>query len=238
MSRQRDRDRSSSALPKPRQLPRVTYEEVAQATYGTSESEILNQWFGDLSPTSASANDVAIAADGSLVAFNYRLTGIGLDPTALSSQRANWEQLGQLLFRFDRSMQWLIGDWLLHGEHNNWGKHEDIAAELGLDVKTLYDYRYVARHVEFSVRTEKLSFGHHKLVAQLEPSAQRHWLEKAVAGDFDAVAGLNAVLVDQAPAPGNGGAARCCASRRNALRTQPAPDRPRNDPPKMEPPFR
>lgn len=190
MSRQRDRDRSSSALPKPRQLPRVTYEEVAQATYGTSESEILNQWFGDLSPTSASANDVAIAADGSLVAFNYRLTGIGLDPTALSSQRANWEQLGQLLFRFDRSMQWLIGDWLLHGEHNNWGKHEDIAAELGLEVKTLYDYRYVARHVEFSVRTEKLSFGHHKLVAQLEPSAQRHWLEKAVAGDFDAVAGL------------------------------------------------
>ena len=188
MSRGRDRNRSKRALPALRKLPRVSYEEVAQATFGSSESEALSQWFGDLSPA-VGATGVAIAADGSLVAFDYRLTGIGLDPNALSGQRADWERLGQLLFRFDRSLQWLIGDWLLQGENNRWGKHEEIAAELGLQVKTLYDYRYVARHVDFSVRTELLSFGHHKLVAQLEPSLQRRWLKRAAAGDGDAVSG-------------------------------------------------
>lgn len=185
MSRARDRDRSKRALPG---LPRVSYEEVAQATFGNSESEMLSRWFGDLSPAASAANGVAIAADGSLVAFDYRLTGIGLDPQALSSRRADWERLGQLLFRFDRSLQWLIGDWLLQGEDNKWGRHEAIAAELGLQVKTLYDYRYVARHVDFSVRTDKLSFGHHKLVAQLEPSQQRRWLHLAAAGDHDSTA--------------------------------------------------
>ena len=185
MSRQRDRDRSKPALPGLRKLPRVSYEEVARATFGTSESEVLSQWFGDLSPAAANGDGVAIAADGALVAFDYRLTGIGLDPNALSGQRADWERLGQLLFRFDRSMQWLIGDWLLQGEGNKWGQHEEIAAELGLQVKTLYDYRYVARHVRFSVRTELLSFGHHKLVAQLEPSQQQRWLQRAVSGDAD-----------------------------------------------------
>ena len=180
MSRGRDRDRSKRALAS---LPSVSYEEVAQATFGSSESAMLSRFFGDLNPA---ASRIAIAADGSLVAFDYRLTGVGLDPEALSSQRANWERLGQLLFRFDRSLQWLIGDWLLQGEDNKWGRHEEIAAELGLQVKTLYDYRYVARHVNFSVRTEKLSFGHHKLVAQLEPAQQRRWLKRAADGDFAA----------------------------------------------------
>lgn len=189
MSRQRDRDRSKRALPALKRLPRVSYDEVARATFGSSESEMLSRWFGDLSPAASAADGVAIAADGSLVAFDYRLTGVGLDPKALSSQRADWERLGQLLFRFDRSMQWLIGDWLLQGEDKRWGQHEDIAAELGLQVKTLYDYRYVARQVDFSVRTEKLSFGHHKLVAQLEPSRQRHWLQRAASGDFDSATG-------------------------------------------------
>lgn len=186
MSRQRGRDRSKRALPALRKLPRVTYEEVAQATFGTAEGDMLSRSFGDLSPA---ADGVAIADDGSLMAFDYRLTGIGLDPGALSGRRADWERLGRLLFRFDRSMQWLIGDWLLQGEDNKWGRHEEIAAELGLQVKTLYDYRYVARHVDFSVRTDKLSFGHHKLVAQLAPSLQRRWLQMATAGDSDPASG-------------------------------------------------
>ena len=185
MSRQRDRDRTKRALPALKRLPRVSYDEVARATFGSAESEMLNRWFGDFSRAGSAAGGVAIAADGSLVAFDYRLTGVGLDPKALSSRRADWERLGQLLFRFDRSMQWLIGDWLLQGEDKRWGQHEDIATELGLQVKTLYDYRYVARQVDFSVRTETLSFGHHKLVAHLEPSLQQHWLQRAAAGDSD-----------------------------------------------------
>ena len=117
--------------------------------------------------------------------YDYRLTGVGLDPNTLSDNKDHWEQLGRLLFRLDHSIQWLIGDWLLHGESNQWGKHEEIADKLGYEVKTLYDYRYVARNVHFSVRTEKLSFGHHKLVAHLQTKEQVQWLRTAAAGDID-----------------------------------------------------
>ncbi len=189
MSSRRNRDRSKSALPKLDHLPRVSYEEVAQATYGRTESEIVNQWFGDISPGQLNALDVQVGRDGAIAAYDYRLTGIGLDPNALAADRQSWQRLGALLFRFDRSMQWLIGDWLLQGERNNWGQHDAIARRLGYDVKTLYDYRYVARHVDFSVRTEKLSFGHHKLVAHLDADQQRRWLARAVKGDRDLQSG-------------------------------------------------
>jgi len=189
MSSRRNRDRSKSALPKLETLPRVSYEEVASATYGQADSEIVNQWFGDISPSNLASIGIAVGMDGAIAAYDYRLTGVGLDPAALASDRANWEQLGQLLFRFDRSLQWLIGDWLLQGEDNNWGRHDEIAAELGYEVRTLYDYRYVARNVEFSVRTENLSFGHHKLVAHLEREQQEFWLGRAVQGDFDSATG-------------------------------------------------
>lgn len=188
MSSRRNRDRSKSALPKLDRLPRVSYEEVARATYGTSENEMLDQWFGDIQPGQLNALDIKVGQDGAIAAYDYRLTGIGLDPASLAGDQQNWQRLGELLFRFDRSMQWLLGDWLLQGERNNWGKHEFIAEQLGYDVKTLYDYRYVARNVDFSVRTEKLSFGHHKLVAQLDADQQRSWLERALKGDYDAVA--------------------------------------------------
>ena len=185
MSSRRNRDRSKSALPKLDQLPRVSYEEVADATFGKTDREMVNQWFGDLSPAELSETQVEMGDDGSVRAYDYRLTGVGLDPALLAGEKSQWQRLGQLLARLDHSIQWLIGDWLLHGEANNWGKHEEIADELGYEVKTLYDYRYVARHVHFSVRTENLTFGHHKLVAHLEASEQQRWLALAAAGDTD-----------------------------------------------------
>ena len=185
MSSRRNRDRSKTALPKLSNLPRVSYEEVANATYGKGEGEIVNQWFGDISPSSLRDTEIEVVEDGSIYAYEYRLTGVGLDPEAMAVEKGSWEQLGQLLFRLDRSIQWLIGDWLVHGEVNKWGRHEEIADQLGYEVKTLYDYRYVARNVHFSVRTENLTFGHHKLVAHLETPEQRHWLDMAASGDTD-----------------------------------------------------
>ncbi len=190
MSSRRNRDRSKAALPKLEDLPRVSYEEVAGATFGQSASEPVNQWFGDIEATSLAAAELAVGGDGAIRAYEYRLTGLGIDPTSVSKDKRNWELLGQFLFRLDHSIQWLIGDWLLQGETNQWGKHEEIAQALDYEVKTLYDYRYVARNVHFSVRTEKLSFGHHKLVAHLETEQQGRWLSKAANGDIDGETGL------------------------------------------------
>ena len=189
MSSRRNRDRSKTALAKLEELPPVSYEEVAQATYGHSDSEIIKQFFGESASAGGGESAIEVIGDGSLRAFDYRLTGVGLDPAALPSERSQWEQLGQLLFRFDHSLQWLIGDWLLQGESNHWGQHEQIADELGYQVKTLYDYRYVARNVPFGLRSDALSFGHHKLVAHLDAARQERWLAKAAAGDRDAATG-------------------------------------------------
>lgn len=189
MSSRRNRDRSKAALPKVDKLPVVSYEEVAKATYGKTDREMVNQWFGDIAPEDLKESEIEVSDDGSIRVHDYRLTGVGLDPARLAGDRDKWQRLGQMLFRLDHSMQWLIGDWLLQGEANNWGRHDRIAEALGYEVKTLYDYRYVARNVPFSVRTENLSFGHHKLVAHLDPAEQRHWLDAAEAGDADAAAG-------------------------------------------------
>ena len=90
-----------------------------------------------------------------------------------------WQRVGDVLKRLDASIQWLIGDWFAYGEQV-WGQtYDQVSEATGYEIKTLYDYAYVAKNVDFSVRTEKLTFGHHKLVARLEPEEQRRWLEYA-----------------------------------------------------------
>lgn len=183
MSNRRNRNRDEkSALSR---LPKIPYEEAANATYGTTNNEVVNQWFGDIDPSTLQESGIEVRDDGTIYAYDFNMTEVGLDPENLSLNQENWQQLGQLLFRFDKSIQWLIGDWLTYGENNKWGETEEIANEMGYEVKTLYDYKYVAQNVNFSVRTENLSFGHHKLVASLDPEEQQFWLQKAEYGDVD-----------------------------------------------------
>jgi hypothetical protein len=185
MSNRRNRDRDKGSLRNLQDLPKVSYEEAANATYGGRKNEAVNQWFGDIDPSTITESGIQVAADGALRAYDFRMTEIGLDPENMSLDEENWKQLGQVLFRFDKSIQWLIGDWLLYGENNKWGEMLKIAEEMGYEVATLYDYKYVAQHVNFSVRTENLSFGHHKLVSKLDAEQQQYWLEKAAYGDVD-----------------------------------------------------
>lgn len=186
MSNRRNRDRSKGVFRnRVEKLPTVSYEDAANATYGNRNEEIVNQWFGDIDPSTIDESGIEIADDGAINAYEFRMTGIGIDPESRSLDEEKWKQLGDLLFRFDRSIQWLIGDWLAYGETNKWGETEEIAKEFGYEVKTLYDYTYVAKSVPFSVRTENLSFGHHKLVSKMSTDEQKFWLEKADYGDYD-----------------------------------------------------
>ncbi len=73
-----------------------------------------------------------------------------------------------------------MGDWLLYGT-GRWGEMYVAAAKAtGYDPKSLRNYRYVASRVSVSLRKDNLTFGHHALVASLEPNAQRTWLERAI----------------------------------------------------------
>ncbi|MFN9820374.1 MAG: hypothetical protein ACK56K_06735 [Akkermansiaceae bacterium] len=91
-----------------------------------------------------------------------------------------WEKLGEKLGDTERSIGFMIGDWINYAE-NKWGeKYNEAIAATGLEYQTLLNYAYVARRVQISVRTENLPFYHHQVVAKLkDPEEQKHWLTQA-----------------------------------------------------------
>jgi hypothetical protein len=90
-----------------------------------------------------------------------------------------WQTLGDYLANLNTSIQWLIGDWLVHGENQRYGSAKELAERLGRTDGSLHQYAYVARRIEFSIRIENLSFGHHQVVASMDTQSQTQWLEKA-----------------------------------------------------------
>jgi hypothetical protein len=142
---------------------------------------------------------LAVAEDGSIQLGLFTLTAKGLiTETGVSFDE--WQQLGKILQRFEASIQWLIGDWMAYGERV-WGQtYEQVAEETGYNVKSLYQYAWVSRNVDFSIRIENLSFGHHVLVAGLEPEQQRQWLEYALSGDLS-ISQLRQAMTVSPPTP-------------------------------------
>jgi len=128
------------------------------------------------------ADRTPVVRDNSIVVGNFKLTGIGLSVVeeGASITDNDMRQLGSVLRRLEGSLQWLIGDWVVCGDDIYWGQLEQFAQELGFEYATIRDYAYVARNVDLSVRTDKLSFGHHKLVTALPPDKQELFLTQAV----------------------------------------------------------
>lgn len=108
----------------------------------------------------------------------FRLTGCGLE-IGSDPRESDWRELGEFIFSLEGAIQWIIGDWLACGENHKWGDTAAIAASLGRETKTLYEYTYVARSVRFSIRMENLKFGHHQLVAAMNEDDQRAALTHA-----------------------------------------------------------
>lgn len=128
-------------------------------------------------------NALVPAADGTMRFRDYILTRRGLMMTGEVDTEA-WEQLGQLLFSLEGAIQFLIGDWLLQAERQYGYTYKQIAEHFGRDVETMYTYVWVCKNVNFSTRIEKLSFGHHRLVAGLPEDRQRELLEQAAERDL------------------------------------------------------
>jgi hypothetical protein len=147
-------------------------EEDRSRPYGGLPSDLLQELQASQNTAlSLSSNDIRIGA------FVWKPTGMILDGKATFE---DWQETGRILRKLDESIQWLLGDWIVMGEAYEYGERVAFAESIGFNVKTLDDYAYVARHVNFSVRTEKLSFGHHKLVASLpDIDEQERWLSAA-----------------------------------------------------------
>lgn len=125
------------------------------------------------------ANALIALGDGSMQFGNYTLTTRGLIGGE-DAEPEQWQLLGNLLQKLEGAIQWLIGDWVLQAERKWGATYETVAEKTGYAYDTLKDYAYVARNVEMSVRTDQLSFGHHKLVAAMPVDEQRAWLDWAL----------------------------------------------------------
>lgn len=90
-----------------------------------------------------------------------------------------WQSLGATLQAMGRNWQWWVGDWLNYGESRYGEKYSQAIELFPVELGTLQNCSYVAGRVETSLRSEVLSWSHHKNVAKLEPKEQKRWLKKA-----------------------------------------------------------
>lgn len=162
----------------------------------------LDDLVGEMIGVDVPPTGLAVLDGGGLAVYGFTLTSTGLIAPETATFD-DWQAVGYILRRLESGMQWLIGDWYRLGEHK-WGSmYEDAAVMLGYSPATLRDFSYVVRNVELSVRTDNLSFGHHKLVAAMEPDQQAGWLRWAVE-NAASVSGLRAAIKGNPPAlPGN-----------------------------------
>ncbi len=99
-----------------------------------------------------------------------------------SLDQAEWLTAGRRLGAIGRCSQWWIGDWIRYGTAR-WGeKYVEAARVTGYDVASLRNMAWVAAQLDLSLRSDKLTWSHHVLLAPLEPDEQRHWIERAIEG--------------------------------------------------------
>lgn len=94
--------------------------------------------------------------------------------------QAEWLATGRRLGAIGRCSQWWIGDWIRYGTAR-WGeKYAEAARVTGYDVASLRNMAWVASQFDdLSLRSDKLTWSHHVLLAPLEAEEQRAWLERA-----------------------------------------------------------
>lgn len=94
-------------------------------------------------------------------------------------EHTEWLATGRRLGAIGRCSQWWIGDWIRYGS-SRWGeKYAEAARVTGYDVASLRNMAWVASRFSLSLRSDKLTWSHHVLLAPLDPDEQRFWLERA-----------------------------------------------------------
>jgi hypothetical protein len=101
---------------------------------------------------------------------------------AKAKAKDQWLQRGREIAQGESALQWQWGDWLNEGERQ-WGDIYTEAEEIsGKSNSTLRDYKWVASMFDLSRRRDKLSWGHHAVVAGIQDDEIRTgWLDRAEA---------------------------------------------------------
>ncbi len=123
--------------------------------------------------------EVAIREPNAIETSEY----VEITPTRLIfSEETPWEVYEAVLGRLEesrRSLMWWIGDALAFGERKYGETYTQAVQATGYSVETVKQAASVAKRVEPCIRIHDLTWGHHQVVASLEPDDQRRWLEAA-----------------------------------------------------------
>ena len=100
-----------------------------------------------------------------------------------------WQELAAGIGELATSIAFIVGDWLVYGQ-GLFGKngypdkqvdhpsYQLAIKATGLDLSTLQNYAYVSRSIPYSVRSEQLSWEHHRLLAKLPDADMQTWIRK------------------------------------------------------------
>ena len=97
-------------------------------------------------------------------------------------QFEEWKKVGTQLGKQSNASQWNIADWLVKGEAiiaSKKKRYDEAEKITGMERATLQDMASVAKNIKISVRNEKLTFFHHRLVRKMKPADQKKWLDYA-----------------------------------------------------------
>ena len=98
----------------------------------------------------------------------YKATFTGIKMIRKSTPK-EWENYGEILRRVDEAKQWAIGDWLVDGkQHYGDGLYDKASSILGIDKRTIEDFKYVSDRFKITDRSVNLSWTHHRQVLSLK----------------------------------------------------------------------
>ena len=171
------------------------------ALYADDNNEKTDALFSKLSSIKKRGGAIIPASDGAMELAGWQMTATGLIPPSDLSEN-QYRDFGRALLRLDTSMQWLLGDFVNIGDNFQWGEtYQRLADDSGYAIRTLHDYAYVCRSVDFSIRIENLSFGHHQVIAGMSQDEQAHWLGLAASEGLSIAKMRTAIKESQLPAP-------------------------------------
>jgi hypothetical protein len=92
----------------------------------------------------------------------------------------DWVSAGRRFGAVARCSQWWIGDWIRYG-NSQWGeKYVEAAKITCYDIGSLRNMAWVAAQFDLSLRSDRLSWSHHVLLAPLDEREKSFWLKRAV----------------------------------------------------------
>lgn len=120
------------------------------------------------------------------------LTRVSFDMTDPDTPFETWIAIGRLFGEVSRTVNWLIGDWIIFGE-NLYGedqasqgfddlqsRYSEAQRVTGIDHGTMLNIASICRRVARPQREEALGFWIHEEVAKLKPREQTKWLRRSI----------------------------------------------------------